>query len=535
MAGPVDVQRLLRRHDAMKAQRGPCENVWRRCFELTYPERAHGLNGNIIDAQDAQNKRARILDSTAPDAVRLWCSSVMSGTTPANAVWFQLDAGQESDEERRWLDDAAKVCWEAIHDGNYDAAKFECLMDMAGAGFFVLFIDEARDVDGNGIGLRFEQWPIGQCYIASSQAGGAVDIVHREFELTAEQAVNEYGEDMVSDRVRECAKEKPAEKFMFVQCIHPRKTAGGMLAKNLPVASIHVELASRKVVRESGYHEMPVVVPRWMLRPGSSYPTGPVSAALPDMETLNELKAMHLEQGALDIAPPYVAADDGVLNPRSLKIGPKRMIIANDVDSIKQLPTGGNWQLAETMVASLQSSIRKMLMADQLQPQDGPAMTATEVHVRVALIRQLLGPLFGRLQAEDLEPTIVRVFGLAYRAGALGEAPESLQDRVFSVRYQSPMARAQKLEDVTAAERLVMNMGVLAQSGQEQVLDLLDGDEAVRFMQESLGAPSRIIRSAQSVSELRAAKQQQAEQAQQQGMQQQLGMMAAEKAMERTQ
>jgi hypothetical protein len=50
----------------------------------------------------------------------------MSGMTPANAVWFALDAGMESDEERRWLDEAATFLWESIHAANYDAAKFEC-------------------------------------------------------------------------------------------------------------------------------------------------------------------------------------------------------------------------------------------------------------------------------------------------------------------------------------------------------------------------------------------------------------------------
>jgi hypothetical protein len=68
------------------------------------------------------------------------------------------------------------------------------------------------------------------------------------------------------------------------------------------------------------------------------------------------------------------------------------------------------------MQDKLQAQIRKILMADQLQAQDGPAMTATEVHVRVNLIRQLLGPIYARLQAEYLQPLIERCFGLAYRA-----------------------------------------------------------------------------------------------------------------------
>jgi hypothetical protein len=107
-------------------------------------------------------------------------------------------------------------------------------------------------------------------------------------------------------------------------------------------------------------------------------------------------------------------------------------------------------------------------MADQLQPQDGPAMTATEVHVRVGLIRQLLGPIYGRLQAEYLAPLAERCFGLAYRAGIFGEAPQSLGGRNLKVKYNNPLARAQKMEDVAAIERLNGNLTRWPTSGRSR-------------------------------------------------------------------
>ena len=94
---------------------------------------------------------------------------------------------------------------------------------------------------------------------------------------------------------------------------------------------------------------------------------------------------------------------------------------------MKPLLTGADFNVAFTAEERLQASIRKIMMADQLQPQDGPAMTATEVHVRVALIRQLLGPVYGRFQAEYLQPLVERCFGIAFRAGVFPPAPESLR------------------------------------------------------------------------------------------------------------
>lgn len=156
-------------------------------------------------------------------------------------------------------------------------------------------------------------------------------------------------------------------------------------------------------------------------------------------------------------------------------------------------------------------------------------MTATEVHVRVNLIRQLLGPVYGRLQTEYLQPMIERCFGLAYRAGILGAAPESLAGRNFTVRYLSPLARSQKLEEVSAIDQFVAGAAALAPID-PTVMDNIDMDEAQRFKGEALGVPSAVIRSKadrDKIREDRAQAQQAAqEQAQQQAMQQQAGEAA---------
>jgi hypothetical protein len=516
-------------------------SVWRACFEATYPERGDGLQGDTLDAQSAQNKKAELMDSTATDAVRLLSSSVMSGMTPANSVWFGLDVGEEADDERRWLDYAAETMWEAIHGSNYDAAKFEAVVDSACAGWFVMYVDEDRETWR----LQFEQWPLAQCRIASSKQGGRIDTVFRRFKLTAEQAVAEYGDD-VSERVKKDAAEKPDTTHEFMHCIYPRtaRAAGSRMAKNLPVASVHIECSTKQMVRESGYHESPVIVPRWMQLSNSPYAIGPVSAALPTIRALNELLKMEAIAVARAAAGVYVAEDDGVLNPRVIKIKGGSVIVANSVDSIKPLPSGADFNVSFSKADQMRAEIRKLLMADQLQPQDGPAMTATEVHVRVALIRQLLGPLFGRFQAEDLAPTIDRVFGLMFRRGRpeiggmpgevlLDDPPESLAGINFRVRYQSPLARAQKLEDVSAMERLSVIAANLAAGGKPEALDLLDADQILRLSSDGLGAPAKALKDEKAVDAFRKAQAEQQAQQAQAAQQQQMQTMAADAAMKR--
>lgn len=528
---------LLRRLGMMKAERSQHEHVWRACLECCYPELAEGLSGDQVDAGTAQTKKAEQMDSTAPDSVRMLASQVMGGMTPANAVWPAFDVGDETDEEQRWLDHGAERVWEAIHGGNYDAAKFEALLYVMCAGWMVLYIDE----DGDAV--TFQQFPIAQCYLAATKQGGPIDTLFRCFKLTAEQAVKEYG-DKVSQKIKDDAEKKPDTMHEFVHAIYPRSdyTPGSKLPRNLPIASCHIEVSTKQLVRESGYHEQPFVAPRWSQIPGSAYATGPVSAALPIIKRLNELLKLESVALARAAAGVYVAADDGVLNPRTVRVRGGTVIVANSVDSIKELPTGADFKVTFSKADEMRAQIRRVLMADQLQPQDGPQMTATEVHVRVALIRQLLGPLYGRFQAEDLAPTVTRVFGLLYRRGrpelggrpgpvAIDDAPESLDGVPYRVRFNNPLAKAQKLEDVSAIERTVLLAGQMATQGLPQALDLIDTDVALRLAAQGMSAPSKVLRDDKALKAYRDSRAQQQDQAEQQAQAQQIQTMAVDAAL----
>jgi hypothetical protein len=228
----------------------------------------------------------------------------------------------------------------------------------------------------------------------------------------------------------------------------------------------------------------------------------------------------------MQVAGMWIAVDDGVLNPKTVKVGPRKIIMANAVDSMKELKSGADLNVAWTAKDKLQAQIRKVFMADQLQPQDGPSMTATEVHVRVAMIRQLLGPIYGRLQSEYLQMLIERCFGLAFRAGALGQPPESLGNRSFSVKYISPLARAQKLEDVVAMDRLEVSMGAKVQLD-PNYKDIYDWEEGDRVRAQYLGVPGKLMRTPDAIKEIRDSRAKaQEEMAQQQQAAQQAEMVS---------
>ncbi len=519
--------RLIKRVDTLKAARQSHESVWRECYDFTYPLRGSGFSTQVLDAQSAKSKVAKLLDGTATDSARMLASALMSGMTPANAQWLSLDSESLPDDAKAWLSTCASLIWENIHSSNFDAEGYEANLDVVCAGWFALYIEENQEEGG----YSFQQWPLAQVFVASTRSDGIIDTVFRCYQLTAAQAVKKFGDKEVSEKIRKAAKDKPDDKFDFLHAIFPRDNyvVNARLAKNMRFASYNIEVTGKKVVRESGYHEFPVCVPRWMKIPGTSYGIGPTYDALPDCKELNETKRMEKAAQDLAISGMWIAEDDGVLNPRTVKVGPRKIIVANSVDSMKPLLTGADFNVAFTAEQRLQAAIRKIMMADQLQPQDGPAMTATEVHVRVALIRQLLGPVYGRFQAEYLQPLVVRCFGLAFRAGVFPEPPESMNAANFNVKYISPLARAQKLEDVTAVQQLTATVGQLV-AVYPDAKDNVDSDEAVRVVSEGLGVPAKVLRSSADVASMRDERAKAQQQQAQQALMMQAGQQAASAA-----
>lgn len=520
---------MVKRGAVLRTLRQLHEYVWRDCFDHSWPIRGSGLQSKTLTAQTALDRKARLVDSTATDAGRILAASLQGGMTPANARWFEFDVHAVDDAGKRWLENAADQLHQEIHNANFDSESLDAMLDMVAAGWFVMMIDVDREVGG----LVFDAWSIAQCYLASTRADGRVDTCYRYYELSAGQVVDFAAKrgGQASAMVQAKALNDPDFKVQMLHVIEPRAmyVAGSKLSRNMQFASCHIEVQQQHIVLESGYEEFPLTCPRWSLIPDSCYAVGPMYDALPDARMLNELKRMDLASAEIAIGGMWKAVDDGVLNPRTIKIGARKVIVMNDINSMEPLTTGANFQLSDERISQLQATIRKLLMADQLQPQDGPAMTATEIHARIALIRQQLGPTFGRMQAEYLQNLVLRAFFLAYRAGIFGAPPPSLAGRNLGVRYISPLARSQKLEDVTAIQSTLALVLQLAPAAPE-ILDNFDFDEVSRVLSEAQGVPMKVLRDLDAVKALRDQRQQQQQQAQQQAHQQQIQTIAADAA-----
>ena len=138
------------------------------------------------------------------------------------------------------------------------------------------------------------------------------------------------------------------------------------------------------------------------------------------------------------------------------------------------------------------------------------------------LMQQILGPVVGRLQSEFLNPLVKRVFMTMFRAGEFNAPPESLmqENSNLDVEYVSPLARAQRMEEVFAIERWFQQLGTMAQVNPD-VIDVIDFDKIGRLLAKRIGVPAEAIRSEDEVAMIKAQREAQQQAMMQQQMQQQ--------------
>ncbi|WP_333827718.1 portal protein [Acinetobacter schindleri] len=528
----TDARKYCTRLGQLKTARAQYEKHWAECYRFGAPERQQSFQGTEIKNQ-RETDRADLYDSTAADSVQVLVSMIMNGVTPANAIWFKaqpdgIDDLSEVTEGERWLEDVCQFMWRNIHGANFDSENFDTLTDVVTAGWGVMYIDIDREAGG---GYVFESWPIGSCFLGSTRSDGLIDTIYREHEMTVEALINTYGEKNCHATLLEKSRSTPDEKIRLLHVIEPRKQAGaGQINKAMPFASKHIDIDNNHMMKESGYHEFPCSVPRLRKLPNSVYGNGQMTLALPDAKTANELMKNTVRSAELQIGGMWIAEDDGVLNPHTVRIGPRKVIVAHSVDSMKRLDDGTNFQLAEYLLTNLQGGIRRKLMADQLPTIGTQQMTATEINTRVELIRQLLGPMYGRLQAEYLKSILDRCFGLALRSGVLGQPPQELWGRNLSFKFVSPLARSQRMEEVYATEQYIMSMGNAA-AVEPTILDNIDFDAVATITGNGRGVPQAIMRTSEKVQQLRDARQkaqeEQAQQQQQQAMMEMAGNAVA--------
>ena len=511
---------IKKRCSSLESSRQTWEDHWQDILDYVMPRKA-----DVTFVRSKGEKRTEVLfDSTAITANNLLAASLHGTLTSPSLPWFTLKLRDEELMNERdvqlWLEDSGRRMYDTFNETNFNTEVHELYLDLCSIGTGALFVEEANEGFEKGA-IHFNTLHIAE-YFIQENVNGKVDTLYRKYKLTARQAIEEFGEENVGEKIIEASKNKPDKQFNFIHAVEPTidyERATGKAGTKLPYHSCHCCVEDKMIVRTGGYNEFPYLVPRWSKATGEIFGRSPSYNALPDIKTLNKAVEIGLKAWAKAIDPPLLVQDDGVIG--RVRMTPAGITVVRSDGAIKPLQIGSNWQITDMKENQLRTAIRQAYYSDQLQLQEGPQMTATEVQVRYELMQRLLGPTLGRFQSEFLNPLIERVFGIMVRANAFMPTPEIIGNRKMYIEYVGPLARSQRMEESIAIERLyqlAMNVGQIDPA----IMDNINHDEAIRMRAKLLGVPKTVLRGLDEVMEMREAKaQQQAQMMQQQMAQQQ--------------
>jgi hypothetical protein len=225
---------------------------------------------------------------------------------------------------------------------------------------------------------------------------------------------------------------------------------------------------------------------------GEIYGRGPLITALPDIKTLNKTLELLLKNASLAIAGVYTAADDGVLNPNTIKIVPGAIIpVARNGgpqgESLRALPRSGDFNVSQIVINDLRQNIKRILLDESLPPDNMSARSATEVVERMKELSQNLGSAFGRLINETMVPLVSKVLQVMDDRGLI-DLPLRVNGLEVRVAAVAPLAMAQNLEEINS---IMQYAQIAMQVGPEGQMSIKTG-EMLDMIAEKLGIPQKI-------------------------------------------
>jgi len=506
-------------------KRSNFEVHWQEVADYMLPRKAD----ITLERPKGDKRNIKIFDGTATHSLELLASSLHGSLTSSVNKWFGLrfkeNAVNQNDEAREWLDTVTDLMFLAISRSNFQQEVHETYFDLVAFGTSCLQIEEDKEDI-----IRFSSRHIKELYI-SEDSRGMVNCIYRRFKMSAKATVDKFGLEILSKKTQDTFKKSPFDDIELVHVVKPRDMYNPrkMDKQNMPFVSIYFEYETGHIISEGGFKEFPYVVPRYLKASNEIYGRSPGMNALADVKILNKMVEIGMKAAAKQVDPPLLVPDDSMLMPIRMSPGSINYYRSGSRDRIETLNIGANNPLGLNMEDQRRQAISQIFHVDQLLITENRNMTATEVVQRNQEKMRILGPVLGRLQSELLQPMIIRIFNIMLRNNLFPEAPEILLNQEVDVEYVSPMALAQKGEELNSIVKGLELFGNISQLA-PATLDYIDPPGLIKNLIKILGLPATMIRSdaeVQQIAEEKAEAQQQQAQMQQEMAQSEMARNAA--------
>ena len=517
------INQILHRQTQFEKQREMYEDIW---DEVSYFGCSRRPDFKGLE-REGKKYSAKIYDGTPTSALNLYVDGIQGYHISRALEWFSYRIGgyrnrglNENREIRNWLQDVKEsVYWELNESNFYDAIR-EFLLDGASIGNANLFIDEI--VDKNEI--TFLVHHPRQIWFAENKLGEP-DVVHRKFELTVKQAVEEFGKDKVSQKIQEAYDRNAMdEKYEFLRAIYPiddlvvtkydKKSKSLKKFKNY--ISYYIEKDQKILLRRKGLVVLNPIIWRLKKYSGEVYGRGLLGDAISEVKRLNSASKTMMQIAQTSAEPPMnvpfemKGEEDTSPGGKNYYRDASRMLVP--------VQTGHNYPVTEDYITRLQEAIERHFQVEfflMLARQEG-TMTATEIiekqGEKVALMSSQLSQL-----SQHLNKIHNRILNLMYMQGKLPPVPGVLLGNtggnfVLDIDYVGPLAEAQK--------RLFKARGIrhsleVAAPYIQMFPGFVDSLNDVALAQEfyiSHGMPAKVMREPEEIAAIRQQREQMVQQ-----------------------
>lgn len=499
----------FKRFEKLKSDRSNWESLWQDVADYFLPNK----NDITSVGSSGRKRNLQIYDSTGIRSAELLTGALHGMLTNPSTYWFELYSGikevDEDDDARLWFQEAARTMHDIVNGSNFQPEVHEMYTDEVNFGTGAMSINE-DEVDV----VRFMTHHISRVWI-EEDARGDVCRVFLKFDWKPRDCIKEFevpNGKKLPKWVHDMDKKDSECKIEVLQIIDERSAYD-----NKAIDSTRYKYAScwyirggnkePDLVKESGFRTKPIVTPRWTKGTGESYGRSASMNALCDVKMLNKMMQTVIRGAEKAVDPPLLVPDDSVIGTVKTTPGGLNHFRAGTQDFIRPLETGSKLDMGYQIIENVRGQIRECFYLNQLQLQDGPQKTATEVMQITEENRRFLGPIVGRQETEFLRPWALRVFEICERRKKFKPYPPiMLQYKPqILVRYRSMLAKAQQSVDIDNIGRAIGSMGALFQIDPNSI-DIIDADKGVKYIANVRGIPQELIRDDREVKKIREAK-----------------------------
>ncbi len=504
--------KLLTRWGVLKSERASWVAHWQEITSYLLPR-----NGRYFpqDRNRGERRHNNIYDSTGTRALRVLGAGMMAGATSPARPWFRLATADPDLNNyhpvKLWLNDVTQRMQLVFQKSNTYRALHQIYEELGAFGTSASIVLP----DYNNV-IHHYPVTVGEFAITTDYQGH-VNTFYREFEKTVAELVKEFGYENCSLSTRNLFDRGSLDQWVTViHAIEPRsdRDVTKRDAKNMPFKSCYFEINSDpdQYLRESGFEEFPVLVPRWATAGGDVYGNSPGMEALGDIKQLQH-EQLRKAQGIDYQTKPPLQVPTSMKN-RDVETLPGGISYVDGASAQAGIRTAFevNLNLDHLLrdIMDVRERIRSAFYADlflMLANATDTRMTATEVAERHEEKLLMLGPVLERLHNELLDPLIETTFTRMVQANILPPAPPEMQGMELNVEFVSMLAQAQRAIGTNSVDRFVGSLGAVAQMRPE-VLDKFDADQWVDAYSDMLGVDPKLIVANDQVAVVRQARNQ---------------------------